>query len=295
MPRLLHRWTPAQEQWVATEYPEFGGDRIAKLLRISGHAVRMKAARLGVSRVEDWAVYLPTDTVDRFYFYRPWTSEMAYVAGYLHADANLTDGAVQLDCSMWDGELVSHVRNALKSHHQVTLCPPYTSPSGVNHGWMIRCAITNRLVVQGLIDKTGLSSGKSYKDLGLPVGLPDDHVSHYLRGYFDGDGWVNPKDRSLGFTGTPTLLHQIIDIGTYLGVKTAKIEDNGGSPYNKKVRWAKLTDWDAWYRYLYRDCEHLFLHRKRTLIEQRLRDKLFGFTDIPYNTLHEPNQVFFCS
>lgn len=91
-----------------------------------------------------------------------------------------------------------------------------------------------------------------------------NHINHFIRGYFDGDGWAsiekNKKRLKIGFLGTLNMLSHIKNhIGNCLGVQLPSIFKRGnihmftfGSKlYNKKI-----------YDYFYKDAT-IFLERKR--------------------------------
>lgn len=268
------RWQDWEVDLLQKDYANFGPIALAEKLGRTRTSVLHKVNRLKIP-AGDWKTRLSanSDTVNALYFDQDWNEEMAWVVGYLHADANIVCGnsnSIQLDCQRCDEELVWFVRNILNSKHKVAYTDSYIDNNGDFHGPAVRCAFTNKVLVQSLIKKTGLCNNKSYSDLLLPDSLPEELQSHYLRGYFDGDGWLNANDTSFGFVGTPMFLEQVVSFLAQKGMKQRPIEKNGKGDVNKKVRWYTLKDRKILYNYFYGCNSKLFLKRKKDRFEERL-------------------------
>jgi len=243
MDKTLKRWEPWEFVVLNTDYPLRGPHFVAQKLGRTKRSIMHKVSRLGIAAGE-WRDRCSAEstTIDALYFSKDWNEEMAWIAGYLHADANITFGeasyAIQLDCHRSDEELVWHIKSAFKSDHKVSYEELQIDEYG-SHGPSVRCSFTNKILVRDLIAKTGLCPGKSYVDLRMHESVPKDLQHHYLRGLFDGDGWVTPADLSAGFTGSASLMQQIVDILSEQGMKLKKVEKNGKSDINKKNKMAR--------------------------------------------------------
>lgn len=198
---------------------------------------------------------------------------MAYVLGLFAADGTMTKnqrGSCYVDFAVTDRELIVCVREALRSTHKIAIRPPKNP----------RCKPVYRLQVgsKRLFDRLlslGFTPNKS-KTLVLPT-IPHRLRSHFVRGYFDGDGNIYfkrhfAKDRcadrwvfSSRFTsGSKAFLIQLhVTLRAY-GVDGGRIAT--------KSRGFELVlshrDSVALYRMMYHNAGRMFLRRKRSLFEQ---------------------------
>ncbi len=128
-------------------------------------------------------------------FFKVWTPEMAYVLGFFAADGNLTLGKRGnhfLEFTSCDLEIIEKIRKVMGCAHKISM-------RNRSVKWKIsyRIQIGSKNMFNDLT-RLGLTPNKS-KSLILPV-IPIDHLTHFLRGYFDGDGnvWTglqHKKDR----------------------------------------------------------------------------------------------------
>lgn len=242
---------------IVQDYPEVGAAVIAARLGVTAHAVRQKASRLGVSRsleAKHRGFSVNRGTVDCYYFDKEWSPDMAWLCGYIHADGHVATSAINLRCAAKDRILVGHARRLLNSKHKIGR---YTRVVNGKIKRYVGCNVTNRVLRDGFVNKTGLFGAKSYSQTRLPQDLPEDMVSHYLRGYFDGDGWVSSNDRSFGFVGDHTFLSEILNIGLSWGMSEKKIYPNGNSSVNFCLRWHSTDDLRILHQNLYPEGEKI--------------------------------------
>lgn len=266
-------------------YENYGPLYLSKKLKRSVRSVRHKISRLKINP-GNWRDRISKNSkrVNASYFANEWNDEMAWLVGYIHADGYVVNSqrryAIRFECHLKDKELIYFARKILKSKHKVSFKKEYLDKNGKKHGPSIRCFISNKILVKDLIDKTGFCGGKSYIDFKIPESLPHNLLPHYLRGYFDGDGWASPNDRNIGFVGTNDFLHQINDILKSIGMKSRPVERNGyhtETNINKKIRWYTLKDWKLLFEFLYPPKCYPYLKRKHKLISKELEK--FGLID----------------
>lgn len=118
-------------------------------------------------------------------FFKNWTPEMAYVLGFFVADGNMIKnkrGAHFIELQITDKNLLYRIRRILRSNHKIT-------ERRRNKRWKksYRLQIGSKIVFNDL-SKIGLTPNKS-KTINLPH-IPNKYFSHFVRGYFDGDGCV---------------------------------------------------------------------------------------------------------
>lgn len=133
-------------------------------------------------------------------FFKKWSSEMAYVLGYIAADGAITIGKRgnhYIDISSIDQELPKMVQEALGSDHTIT-----------QRRERPQCQIAYRIQIgskEMVRDLSGLGFiPRKTKRLILPPGIPNKYFRDFVRGYFDGDGNISyahyrRKDRKHGF------------------------------------------------------------------------------------------------
>ena len=128
-------------------------------------------------------------------FFKTWTSEMAYVLGFITADGSLEDasylrGKYLRICSS-DIEILEKIKAIMNSEHYIIVTKPKEFLSrGKKYVWkekyMLR--IGDHAIYNDLI-KLGITPHKSKTIQFLKV--PSEFLSHFIRGYLDGDGCIN--------------------------------------------------------------------------------------------------------
>jgi hypothetical protein len=95
--------------------------------------------------------------------------------------------------------------------------------------------------------------------------IPNSYMSHFIRGYFDGDGCVyqgkNNSSKGVNFVGTDHFISNLIiqlNNDCNLSLKLPKISNN----HTAQVTWGALEDVKTLYNYLYKDKKDLFIERK---------------------------------
>lgn len=206
-------------------------------------------------------------------FFKIWSSDMAYVLGFIAADGCLMRnkrGAYFLEIQSTDKDIVYEIRKALKSNLRVG---EYQSKNK-NYNKKYRLQIGSKIIFEDLI-KLGITPRKS-KTIALPK-IPNNYFSHFMRGYFDGDGCVNvcayykqgrkklSKIISCGFTsGSKKILLEIKN--KLLEVKIVK----GGSLYYHDAYRLNFSIQDSLkiYHFMYNKLRNnLYLKRKKIIFE----------------------------
>lgn len=126
-------------------------------------------------------------------FFKTWTLESAYVYGLLYADGNVTLRTFNrsvLSLELKDAEYVRLVAGVIDSALPVY---DYERTDGRKSAKLV---LYRNSIVQDCIEK-GLVPAKTHT-LQWPPDLPRELDSHFVRGYFDGDGtvassWTDPK------------------------------------------------------------------------------------------------------
>jgi hypothetical protein len=119
-------------------------------------------------------------------FFKTWSSSMAYVLGYFSAGGCMYKNSGKskyFNFVSTDYELLHKVKIILQSKHRIVL-KKRTNTNRKDIYWL---QIGSKDIYDDLL-KLGLTSNKD-KSIKFPS-VPDEHLNHFVRGYFDGDGCV---------------------------------------------------------------------------------------------------------
>jgi len=117
------------------------------------------------------------------------TQKKAYFLGFLYADGynNINRNSVTLGLIEKDKEILIKLNNLLQSKKPLQ----YVELKKGNQQNQYRLVIANKHISKKL-SELGCVQAKTYI-LEFPEWLNNNLYSHFIRGYFDGDGWVGKK------------------------------------------------------------------------------------------------------
>ncbi|WP_137789433.1 LAGLIDADG family homing endonuclease [Bacillus sp. E(2018)] len=128
-------------------------------------------------------------TVNEDYF-KTWSASMAYVLGFFAADGCLPKDLQLVSFSQKDPKILEDIRKELQSTH-----PIKTNPRTGVH----LLNISSKIMKKDLMQLHGMTPKKS-TTLEFPY-IPEEYFSHFVRGFFDGDGNINFEKRTVSFVG----------------------------------------------------------------------------------------------
>lgn len=112
-----------------------------------------------------------------------------------------------------------------------------------------------------------------------PVALDPELMSHYFRGYFDGDGCLTVWNKKYEYpcyykVSIAGFRHNLIKMAALLdsiGIHLSFVEDN--RKYRNNLRFGKIVTNNKkvtfiFLKYIYRDCSGLYLPRKKKLSDR---------------------------
>ena len=207
-------------------------------------------------------------------FFKTWSSDMAYVLGFLYADGNIVEtarGNHYIAIYTADRPLLVAMRKCMGSEHKIAL-------RNAVSGNVYRIQIGSKEWFHD-IGRLGLFPNKT-KRMQLPH-IPKDFFGDFVRGYFDGDGnvWTGfvhterktpLKTIQVAFTsGSREYLQSL-----HKTLKTMGIV--GGSLYTPQSgNFARLAfsvrDALKLYEIMYNTPHKLFLDRKKAIFEQFMK------------------------
>ncbi len=120
-------------------------------------------------------------------FFKKWTEEMAYTLGYFYADGSLENATSirgkYIRVSSIDKATIVNIKNWLSSEHTIIINQP--SLGNRKTSYLLRIGshkLYDDLALLGLYPNKSLTI--TFPD------IPKKYLSHFIRGYFDGDGCV---------------------------------------------------------------------------------------------------------
>ena len=207
-------------------------------------------------------------------FKKPWnedyfetidTEAKAYFLGFIMTDGNVSirhcsSPAIRLQIQTSDNYILEKLKLEYGTDNKISICNRKTSMSELR--------VHSKKMAQDL-EKYGVVPCKTGKEQ-FPINkIPKYLIRHFLRGFFDGDGWVTitthgkSKPRlNVGFCGNVNVIPQIKDyltkeLGVYNLKPTFKERDNLSS-----IIYGSKNDVKKLYDYFYQDAT-IYLTRKK--------------------------------
>ena len=147
--------------------------------------------------------------LDESYFSKIDTNQKAYLLGLLYADGNNNEknNTITLYFQEKDKHILEEIKILLKTNIPLQIIKPRKETHQVGY----KLVITSSKMSKDL-SKHGVISNKTFF-LTFP-NIEETLISHFIRGYFDGDGCIiNLKGRErVSLVGTDLLLDKIQDI-----------------------------------------------------------------------------------
>lgn len=193
------------------------------------------------------------------------TPNKAYILGFLYADGSNSENKCTISMSLQeeDGYILEQIRQEIGSEKPLEFLD-YSNKhdGGYHYKNQYRLSMFSRHMCDTLKDK-GVVPNKSLI-LKWPTFLRDNLYSHFLRGYIDGDGYIQPHkwEHCVDFISTYDFCRQAqIYIENKLGIK-CRLDDapchNGTTTY-LYIRYKEQVK--QFLDYIYQDAE-LYLERK---------------------------------
>jgi intein/homing endonuclease len=160
---------------------------LAKKYGITRPTVRAYAKRLGLHKGN--TKRLKSHTLNLSYFDKIDTPSKAYILGFIYADGCNTRSGLQIGIQENDKEVLDFIKKELGISNELRYIKPYKDT------WKAKWELSVKSIdLSKSLTNVGCPPAKSLI-LEFPSFIPDDLMSHFIRGYFDGDGclFVNKK------------------------------------------------------------------------------------------------------
>ncbi len=123
-------------------------------------------------------------------YFKTWSNNMAYILGFFAADGNLPKDNQTVSFSQKDPDILEKIKKEINSNQ-----PLYqNAKTGV---YVLN--LNSKILKHDLMELHGFRPNKSAV-LEFPE-IPEPYLHHFIRGYFDGDGYVNYEQFEVVFVG----------------------------------------------------------------------------------------------
>lgn len=196
----------------------------------------------------------------------------AYWLGFLYADGcnDVSNNCIRLKLQKKDELQIIKFKNSLQSDANLKTINSkshFLNGREVRGGEQVEINICGQKLSEDL-SKLGCIKNKTYL-LQFPTNkiVPDYLMKHFIRGYFDGDGWISVNiDGKIIYAGFVGIRGFIEPLKDYLvnklnienvAVKTRKSRETKAV----EISWSSILDCEKLFNYLYNDC-NIYLERK---------------------------------
>ena len=282
----------AQVEAIRLRYPQEGGTKLAHEFGKTLGQIIHKAQKMGL-RSTNWrqhqgAANKITNDTARMDFFDSWTHEMAYVLGYIWADGCIQANrsgkvyALRFLCTESDTQLLRDVASALGYAGPLRTVESHVwvAKHGRNPGRTyaskptVQFSINSRHLAETLVHKHGLAPRKSSLNLPFP-NVPEQYLSSFARGNFDGDGCVTHRIRKrkngapshtgcVYWLGTPLWVIGLAERVAKIGLSKPSYEPQGDNLL--RASWHNKSDIMTIREWLYASAT-LWLSRKRNAFD----------------------------
>jgi len=235
--------------------------KIAEKFNISKTTVLDCLKRNGIKRRENNGDLQRKYTLNHNYFNSINTPSKAYILGFIFADGSISekDNRLTIGISEKDEEILNFIQKEFESDYQL-----YYRKEKNNRQPSKILAICSKQIIADLISY-GCVQNKTFKAK-FPLNIPTEFYKDFVRGYFDGDGYVSKTSNRIEIVGTEELLLEIANQVyldskmTYSKLRTRHPERN----HNIRILiYYGPNKFNAFKNYIYKDPESFGLFRKK--------------------------------
>lgn len=256
-------WTKEELDYLRENYQTMTANQIAVNLGRTKHAVQLKANRIGI-KLEKKYYY------DKNYFEEITTPNQAYWLGFFYADGYViktkanAEAAIELQKS--DAEHLRKLNNCIGGNVEVgfrkrsggNICGHSINPFEVCFIRFYSSKLVNDLISHGCVQHKSFIKKP-------PVGVPEEYMRDFIRGYFDGNGSITQKyhrkvDKYYLSVSIETASDDFAQwLSDYLN-KHGFSNKNSKDTFAWKINLRTPSNW-AFIDYIYKDAE-VYLNRK---------------------------------
>lgn len=188
------------------------------------------------------------------------TEEKAYWLGFLYADGSVgsKENKIELGLKAEDYNHIEKFKNFMKITNKISFRESTNS---------YRISFRSEKCKQDLIKQGCLPKKSLILDFPTQEQVPNELIRHFIRGYFDGDGWFTNTEKCLqiGFIGTDSFLHGLLKIFEKENINSYnKIFDVHHKNGAKRYIFSGYDDIVKFLNFIYKDSS-IYLNRKYQL------------------------------
>lgn len=195
--------------------------------------------------------------INEEYFYND-NPDVWYIAGFIAADGSIAKYSNSLDIQLAqkDVGLLNIIKEKLSYTGEVKI---FTTQHGDDK---CRLTITNKKLIQSL-ERFNITRNKTfiYK---MPC-IPEEYIGDFLRGYFDGDGWVSKDGGQISIvTASKSFAEDLKHLYSKYKLEYKEYIDNRKINPLYDIRIFQKDELKKFYSLLYKNSENkIFLYRKK--------------------------------
>lgn len=159
--------------------------------------------------------------------------DKAYWLGFIMADGSLSDYRLTIRLSYTDYEHLKEFKKAIQFSGNIVVKEESTNFKKRHKSCTIE--LNSRDLVEGLSQYMPI--GKKSDKIELP-NIDSNLMNHFIRGYFDGDGYIVRTRKHMGICGIPKFLTEISEL--FLSEGLRKEEEGYMSNVNKEETYGEL-------------------------------------------------------
>lgn len=218
-------------------------------------------------------------TLNEDYFQELDSKDKAYFLGFIYADGFITkrsQGQNILGLTLAEIEPIDKFKKYIQTDKKVGYYKKTNGYSDKSYEYKL-ALISDKLVSD--IEKLGVIERKTLT-LTFPE-IREDLISHFIRGYFDGDGSVFLHSRpeydnqflGINICGTKEFLTTLTKYLPFIEEGQCIYKELRKETNCWNLKFASNTRSLELYHYMYKDCNDLYLSRKREKFENFIKDK----------------------
>jgi LAGLIDADG-like domain len=206
-------------------------------------------------------------------YFNNWSPEMAYILGFISADGsvNKQKTSLSIELQMRDKEVLEFIRQ------QITPTAPIKITKKKDREYC-RLRINSVKLIQSL-QKYNVVPNKTFT-IRLDFDIPQQFIGDYVRGLFDGDGWITCRRNTIEFGICSTSKEFITEL--YNKVKIGRIRER-----SKKIHPVYSLDAEANSAIAIRD----IIYASGGFSLKRKKDIFFSSFYIPSTRWWTPEQI----
>jgi hypothetical protein len=168
-------------------------------------------------------------------FFRNWSNKMAYILGFMFADGSLSENTVAWEIQRRDKNILEKINASMNSNYpiKVTKKEKY-----------VRLRISNPIIIKDLNRfQLRVKKSREFPD------VPEKFLSHFIRGFLDGDGWIcvrhSRSEISIGFaSGSYQFLNVLVSkLNEIFNLSSNNLRKNTKKTKNGKLSVCYQINW----------------------------------------------------